>query len=616
MVSQTNESWEPSMDDPEQLLKILQQNLLILQEREAKYGAEAPVSLLNQIDDYKEAIAFTELAVKGKLSPTDLVEELRPLHLDLAGGGTQITIQGDEVVGGDKIVIGDVSNSTLAVGERSVAAGRGGIAISGNVGGNLVISVGHTQVAISRLMQLAAIVAAVGVLILVGYLVGYDLYRAGQPRQTAPGHFGVAVVPFDIDPSVGPEAGTANEVADILATIIAGEPEKLESVINKSLLQVLAPADLDYQMFGGATDSERKDKAEALAERHQATIVMYGAIRKDNQAIWIKPEFYVREKDYNLTLVEAVGGHYQLGPEIAVANLNDWPSRRRVAAILAGRFRALVYIASGLNLLTNNLYPGATLAFSRALTEATETDPIIGEAAWANPDVIYLMLGNVALLKPTPELEEAGQNFQQATEASPQNARAWSGLGSVYYKRAIAGMQDTDYGSIDDTLLNDARDSYDYALAMERQHPSLAYVDLKANLGLGQVYYTKGLRALQAGEAGGDFMGQASHKFQEVIQAYDDTGPQGQFRLALVAAQAHGFRGYIHKLAHEYQAAVSDFRQALDLLWPEKSTSSVQAKIDEYTDEIAAICPKLTLAGQTLPADCTRPDQPGPTENK
>ena len=45
-----------------QLYQRTQENLLILQEREAKYGGNAPLELLNQIRDHRDALALIEEA--------------------------------------------------------------------------------------------------------------------------------------------------------------------------------------------------------------------------------------------------------------------------------------------------------------------------------------------------------------------------------------------------------------------------------------------------------------------------------------------------------------------------------------------------------------------------
>lgn len=64
------------------LLRRTHENLLILQEREAKHGGNAPLELFNQIRDHRAAIDLLEQAVSTELTETDLKqlkEELRQL---------------------------------------------------------------------------------------------------------------------------------------------------------------------------------------------------------------------------------------------------------------------------------------------------------------------------------------------------------------------------------------------------------------------------------------------------------------------------------------------------------------------------------------------------------
>jgi tetratricopeptide (TPR) repeat protein len=60
------------------LLK-LNNNLNTLREREAKYGSNVPLDLLNQISDHEQAIALTEQALAGDLSETEWLAALQPL---------------------------------------------------------------------------------------------------------------------------------------------------------------------------------------------------------------------------------------------------------------------------------------------------------------------------------------------------------------------------------------------------------------------------------------------------------------------------------------------------------------------------------------------------------
>jgi hypothetical protein len=72
------------MTDYQAFLTKLHQNLNTLREREAKYADNAPLELLNQISDHKEAIALTEQALTGDLGEAEWQERLQPLLISVA----------------------------------------------------------------------------------------------------------------------------------------------------------------------------------------------------------------------------------------------------------------------------------------------------------------------------------------------------------------------------------------------------------------------------------------------------------------------------------------------------------------------------------------------------
>lgn len=102
------------MTDPKVLLAELNKNLNILQEREAKYGGNAPLELLNQINDHQQAINLTKQAIMGYISQAELEEALEPLLLAVRNGhavnidiGT--VVQGD-IIGGDRVEGNKITN--------------------------------------------------------------------------------------------------------------------------------------------------------------------------------------------------------------------------------------------------------------------------------------------------------------------------------------------------------------------------------------------------------------------------------------------------------------------------------------------------------------------------
>jgi WD40 repeat protein len=78
---------QETRDDLKEQLIILHKNLNILREREAKYGGNAPLELLTQIDDHLTAIDLINEALAGHLSSEELGEALAPLNLALVNVG-------------------------------------------------------------------------------------------------------------------------------------------------------------------------------------------------------------------------------------------------------------------------------------------------------------------------------------------------------------------------------------------------------------------------------------------------------------------------------------------------------------------------------------------------
>lgn len=99
------------MNDLQAFWQRLHQNLNILREREAKYGGNAPLELLNQIEDHEKAIFLTRQRLDSLISEADWREALKPLLL-------AVEPEPDEPGGGEKpsagVTIGQVSGSTIA----------------------------------------------------------------------------------------------------------------------------------------------------------------------------------------------------------------------------------------------------------------------------------------------------------------------------------------------------------------------------------------------------------------------------------------------------------------------------------------------------------------------
>ncbi len=87
-------------------LSQLHRNLQILREREAKYAGNAPVELINQIADHRQAIELTEQAIVGELTEAAWREQLRPLLVNIRERGETLVdcrVEIGDVVIGDQV---------------------------------------------------------------------------------------------------------------------------------------------------------------------------------------------------------------------------------------------------------------------------------------------------------------------------------------------------------------------------------------------------------------------------------------------------------------------------------------------------------------------------------
>ena len=93
----------PQINLKEDLLK-LNKNYSILKEREAKYAGNAPLDLLNQIEDHEQAIELTQQAISGDLSQSEWQEALKPLLLAV-NNGQVVNIEVETYIVVDQITV-------------------------------------------------------------------------------------------------------------------------------------------------------------------------------------------------------------------------------------------------------------------------------------------------------------------------------------------------------------------------------------------------------------------------------------------------------------------------------------------------------------------------------
>ena len=178
-----------------------------------------------------------------------------------------------------------------------------------------------------------------------------------------------------------------------------------------------------------ASAAERRDLAAALAERINATMIIYGAIdsRVSPADLWL--EFYVAP-DLQRTLDPAVGRH-NLGGPIGVAlpvEATDPLASVALSSSLSTRTSLLFWLTTGMTYDLLGRSEDALHSFQQAsqtLNSATDK---------SGRDLVQFFIGRQYLIM--QRLDEAADAYQQALADNADYARAKIGLGGVYFARA------------------------------------------------------------------------------------------------------------------------------------------------------------------------------------
>ncbi len=373
-----------------QLLAQLQRQLNILREREAKFGGETPLALLNQLEDHVTAVAWVERCLAGEISAETLREKLEPLLLDLDRGGT-------EIVAGDKSVI----------------------------------KIGTLVVPTVPLLALLLVVVAALAFLAFNFL---------GPRKMS-GRFNVVVADFG---QLGPNGAVErSDTGRQLSTWVFQELQtQNESYPEGNGIQIwhdslpLTEKLASIGLISGATPAERAGTAAALAKKIGADVLIYGHMETAERPLFTL-EFYVSSRLRGET--DTTIGRYRLGQPLPVpANFdpNDVLAREALAAPLVTRTEALFWLILGLkeDLLGRS---------AQALTILRQAEAALSD--WKEQgegkETLYFFIGRSALFLNRDV--EAKQALEKALAINPDYARARIALGSVTYKRAQCLLQDT-----------------------------------------------------------------------------------------------------------------------------------------------------------------------------
>ncbi|MBN1994540.1 MAG: tetratricopeptide repeat protein [Anaerolineae bacterium] len=444
------------MDDIElkQFLETLHHHLNILQEREAKFGGNAPLDLINQIEDHQTAIALVEARLNNEISKAELERQLAPLTLGLDRGDMEI------------------------------------------VAGKNIVKIGNITV--------PALPLVIGVMVALGiaaFATWYFLVPSQMPLNT----FNVAVADFGQVDAQG--RVSVSEDGKNLSEWMFGEmqAEYKNWPANQPVAWHDSMSFLQKRgkigMVQGDTPAERQQVAQKIAERIGAQMVIYGNIAVDENPPYFIPEFYIADLENEAD--EIVGTH-QLGSPIEVRlplDLRDQRAGNFFQENLGVRADALVWFTRGLALDLSGRHEDALTVFNEAgnSPELESWDEAQGRRIldyFIGREALFLTRDPDATLNETKanHLDQAEAAFKKALGNDENYPRAYIGLGGVYFQRAQSFPPPE---RLENDYLNLAIEQYSQAVAAESGTGS--QVETKGVLGLGKTYRLLGEAHLFAG---------------------------------------------------------------------------------------------------------------------
>jgi tetratricopeptide (TPR) repeat protein len=301
------------------------------------------------------------------------------------------------------------------------------------------------------------------------------------------------------------------------------------------------------------------EEAQRLAEKTNAHLVVYGnmIVADDSAEAEFSPRFYVAEHPDTTELT----GQEQLALPIPfdISALNH---KDKINSILRSRASILFLFTEGLTYLTADNYEAAASSLTSATNDANAHELFAGR------EVLYLILGMTYRLQGNYSLAE--KNFEEALAINPEYARAYTGLGNIYYLRF------QEEGFSDDAKFERALHEYEQAL-VAKDRPRGAYVDEKVNYALGNTY----LVGAQLKEDVVLFE-QAIKHYDRVVSQYEKTGDE---KLRALASTAFFGLGAAYERQKDYLQARDAYQHSLNnIVTDPELTKRVEERL-EFVEE-------------------------------
>lgn len=290
--------------------------------------------------------------------------------------------------------------------------------------------------------------------------------------------FNVAVAQFPALDATGQLTVTeeTRELSDWLYRAIKAERDRLPAA---QTFELRGPDDV--RPVEGVDPDTRDADARELAQQHNATLLIYGLVGSDAGGYWVQPSFTVLDEAFGYG--SEVGGPERLGlPVPFEPPLSQPGTLGSINTTLDARVQALGHVVAGLGFFYQERCEEAWAAFRQAAL-------VPGWQAEEGKEVVYLLMGAARLKQYNTQeddaryLADAADAFAEALRLNSKYARSYLGLGSVALLQAVrAGASRPD-----EEKLLEARGWYLASLQAADQ-PASAFVPVRANFGLGEVY--------------------------------------------------------------------------------------------------------------------------------
>jgi len=548
----------------ERELAHLRKNLNILEEQRAKYGIDAPLRVLNAVDEHRQAIELVEAALREELDTAKLQGELakltflyeRPIiNIWLLQGpveavGTAIRRHWPSILAFlafEAVILG----AYLAFKDRYLLASwqfwiPTGLLLLTVGFWSAWLRLGHRQASI-KIVSIISAVALVTVL-------GGSIYRVAQPEKFPPHVFGIAVARFGEGPQLRPSL-RGQQISHDLIEKLSTETQRQEALTDVGVGEV------------GVIRSSAE--AKWAGERIGADLVIWGRLVVGEEGA-VTVHFEVLETPASALNPEyprvlPIGYEYSAEVTDKAVDIRSAP-HFDIKEVIASQSNAVTYFVLGLALYLERDYQEAILKFEQA-KQALETEgsAIITEETQkgaTDPGLVHYYLGKSYQM--LGRVEKAKDELEKAAQLNDRDPAAQLGL--AYSYRSLERTEDAEAAAqkalalCEDILLTNPRSEealYDLGLAyqMLKEYDEAldAYLGV---IGVNPNFHIAYVSAGRVYALQGNF-DMAVENYHQAIEKAQEAGFSG--------AWAHVDLGDVYLKQGKVELALNEYRTAVEL---------------------------------------------------